>query len=127
MLNELILFVEREHRARKFDDISTFEQVINSIFNMDKESEEYHRFITKYCRASFLTEATKEELLETHEKYRKLWNGFRENGELRKDLNRKAIFTIIVGAVRQVAADDDIDDETRKQIVEIIIKGLSSE
>ncbi len=125
VLNELVLYVEHEHRSKKYEENTPFADLIESFFIMDQESEDYHRFISKYCNASFLTDETKAVLQENHQLFKNLWKGYRENGELRDDLNRKAIFTILVGTIRQVAADEEIDDEIRKQITDIIVKGLS--
>ncbi len=125
VLNELVLYVEREHRSKKYYDNMAFADLIAAFFEMDEESENYHRFISKYCRASFLSDETKKELVKNHEELRNLWEGFRKNGELRTDLNRKTIFSILIGTVRQVAATEDIDEETRQQIIDVLIKGLS--
>ncbi len=125
LLNELILYVDKILDEKYFRDDLTIEDMIAMSINADQERIKYQKFMGHYARASFVTEETRAILQNRIERHKALWKKFREDGIVREDLDKKAIYMVMVGMSRAVANDERVDDETRKQISEIIYRGVT--
>lgn len=124
LLNDVVLYAD-EMLSNYFKFNQNLEDFIKLSFTYDKERMMYHMFIGMHHNANFLTKETKAKLESRFIERKKYWAKFRESGELSEDLDKKAVHFVLMGITRMLANEEEIDASTRKEISQIVYRGLT--
>lgn len=125
LLNKLVLYVYERIDNEYWRTDLDLREMIGLLFSTEPQYLLYQNFLRISRTANFITADTREVIHERIENHKKIWGKFRSEEIIREDVDKKTMHLLFVGLSQMIAHDNTITDKTRKNLTEVIYRGIS--